>query len=120
MALKKRLIFTLLFNSSHGSFVLSRNFRLQSVGDINWIFNNYDIRKITRYIDELVLLDVSRDSHNRTLFADVLSQLSSHCHIPVCAGGGIHTPEIANQLFKAGADKLCFNSAIYNNLDLVQ
>ncbi len=33
--LKRRVIFTLLFYE--GYFVLSRNFRLQKVGDLNWI-----------------------------------------------------------------------------------
>ena len=38
--LKKRLIFTLLYDS--GNFMLSRNFNLQRVGDVNWLAENYN------------------------------------------------------------------------------
>ena len=40
--IKKRLIFTLLFDS--GKFVLSRNFSLQHVGDLDWLLRNYDFK----------------------------------------------------------------------------
>ena len=47
--LKKRVIFTLLYDS--GSFMLSRNFRLQKVGDIQWLKKNYNFSKhVVTYI----------------------------------------------------------------------
>ena len=48
----KRLIFTLLYDSGH--FVLSRNFRLQRVGDINWLKSNYNFERIGFSIDLLM------------------------------------------------------------------
>ena len=57
--LKKRLIFTLLFSDGH--FMLSRNFKLQKVGDLNWLNENYNFSKISFFIDELIILDVSRN-----------------------------------------------------------
>ena len=51
--LKKRLIFTLLYKNGH--FMLSRNFRLQKVGDINWLMKNYQFSAISDVIDELIL-----------------------------------------------------------------
>ena len=56
--LKKRVIFTLLYND--GFFSQSRNFNLQNVGDLEWLKKNYDFRKISYYIDELIILDVYR------------------------------------------------------------
>ena len=53
----KRLIFSLLYED--GNFVLSRNFIRQKVGDINWIFDNYDLEKVSLGLDELVIIDVS-------------------------------------------------------------
>lgn len=55
----KRLIFSLLY--CDGNFMLSRNFRLQKVGSIDWVFKNYDIENITNYIDELMLINLSRE-----------------------------------------------------------
>ena len=40
----KRLIFTLLYNE--GNYVLSRNFRHQNIGDINWLLENYNLLEI--------------------------------------------------------------------------
>ena len=58
--LKKRVIFTLLYND--GFFAQSRNFNLQNVGDLQWLKKNYDFRKISYYIDELIILDVSKSA----------------------------------------------------------
>ena len=54
--IKKRIIFTLLVHDSN--FVPSRNFSLQTVGDLDWLINNYDFSNIASYIDELVILNV--------------------------------------------------------------
>ena len=52
---KKRLIFVLHY--CDGSFMLSRNFRLQKVGDIRWIEQNYNFAVTAKHIDELMVLD---------------------------------------------------------------
>ena len=56
--LKKRLIFTLFY--ADGYFMQSRNFNIQKVGDINWLRKNYNLNSISSYIDELIILDISR------------------------------------------------------------
>ena len=65
---KKRLIFTLLHNN--GGYMLSRNFRLQRVGDANWINKNYNFEKIAFSIDELVILDVTRENRDQDKFIE--------------------------------------------------
>ena len=42
------------------AFVQSRNFNLQKVGDVNWLEKNYEFKKISYFIDELIILDISR------------------------------------------------------------
>jgi cyclase len=37
--LRKRIIFTLIYSEDY--FIQSRNFRLQKVGNLNWLENNY-------------------------------------------------------------------------------
>jgi len=118
--LKKRLIFTLLFDSSNGNFMLSRNFRLQAAGNYNWLLNNYDFVKLSRSLDELVLLDVSRDNNNQTLFLSVLQDLGSKCFIPVGAGGLIRNFDYALNLLRHGADKLFLNSPIFEDLPFIE
>ena len=53
----KRLIFSLLYED--GNFVLSRNFQRQRVGNIKWIFDNYNLESVSLGLDELVIIDVS-------------------------------------------------------------
>ena len=68
--LKKRLIFILLYKN--GNFYLSRNFRLQKVGGVDWLLKNYNFEKIVTSIDELVILNLSGDIYDvDTFFSDI-------------------------------------------------
>ena len=115
--LKKRLIFTLLYDE--GNFMLSRNFRLQKVGDYEWLKTNYDFSKISFEIDELIILDVTRNNRDSTKFCSTLSRLSETCFIPYSVGGGIRTVEDAMKLINAGADKIVLNTSLIRNVELV-
>lgn len=111
--LRKRLVFTLLY--SDGNFVLSRNFRLQNVGNIGWLKRNYDFSKISFAIDELIVLDVTRGERDFEKFCDVLKQLSDGCFIPIAAGGGVRSSADARSLLRSGADKVVVNSILFEN-----
>lgn len=109
--LKKRLIFTLLYNQ--GQFMLSRNFRLQRVGDLKWLQTNYNFSRISFSIDELVVLDVTRGEKNTEAFCTALKKLTEGCFVPIAAGGGVGTIEHARALLRSGADKVVVNTAVY-------
>ena len=109
--LKKRLIFTLLF--SQGYFWLSRNFRLQRVGDMKWLKRNYGFSKISNYIDELIILNVSDNCESLDEFNKMLKELTQDLFIPIAAGGGIREIDQAKQLFRSGADKIVLNSLLF-------
>ena len=99
--------------------MLSRNFRLQKVGDINWLKKNYDFSKIAFHIDELVVLDVSRKSRNLSKFCDVLKRITEGCFAPISAGGGVTSFADAKSLLRAGADKIVLNTLLHENPDKV-
>jgi len=99
--------------------MLSRNFRLQKVGDINWLKKNYDFSKIAFHIDELVVLDVSRKSRNLSKFCEVLKSISEGCFAPISAGGGITSFLDAKSLLRAGADKIVVNTLLHEDPDTV-
>jgi cyclase len=115
--LKKRLIFTLLLQD--GVIQLSRNFSLQAVGNLDWLFSHYDFDSMARSIDELVLLNVARTSKNKAEFATTVKSISKKCFMPIAAGGGIGCIEDAYSILDAGADKLIVNTALYENPKLV-
>ena len=56
--LKKRIIFTLLYDN--GYYIQSRNFRRQKIGNAKWINKNYNFSHISNFIDELIILDISK------------------------------------------------------------
>lgn len=115
--LKKRLMFTLLYGD--GSFFLSRNFRLQRVGDYDWLMRNYDFTKITKSIDELIILNVSKKT-NCESFLTVLKKLAQHCFMPIAAGGGVRSRVYARELLRVGADKVVLNTPIFNDPALIK
>jgi cyclase len=111
--LKKRLVFTLLYD--RGSFMLSRNFRMQNVGNIEWLKKNYDFSQISYSIDELIVLDVTRGKKNLEEFCSTLKLLTDGCFVPISAGGGINQIESARLLLRSGADKVIINSELYSD-----
>jgi cyclase len=109
--LKKRIIFTLLYDA--GYFMMSRNFRLQKVGDLSWLQKNYDFSHIAFFIDELVVLDVTRGPRNTDRFAETLRALTGECFVPIAAGGGIRSLEQVRSLLRSGADKIVVNTLLF-------
>lgn len=115
--LKKRLIFTLLY--ADGFFMQSRNFNIQKVGDINWLKKNYNLKNISNYIDELIVLDISRNEKDLNNFIYNLKKISNDFFIPITAGGGINTFNYASKLLRNGADKVLVNSILNTNSKVV-
>ena len=116
--LRKRIIFTLIY--SDGFFNQSRNFRLQRVGNENWLENNYKFSKIANSLDELILIDATRSNKDIQKFSKILSEIVENVFIPICAGGGINTIKDADLMFSSGADKIILNTALYENPKLVK
>lgn len=116
--LKKRLIFTLLH--SDGQYCLSRNFRLQRVGDMAWLQTNFSLDLITKVIDELHVLDVSAGPRGGGNFLRDLETLVDSCFVPVAAGGGISGLADVERLLRAGADKVVVNTLLASDPARVQ
>ena len=116
--LRNRVIFSLIYSS--GSFNQSRNFRLQRVGDINWLQTNYKFQNISFSLDELIVLNASRNKKNIEEFGAVVTRLVRNVFIPIAAGGGIRNMQDVEILFNSGADKVVLNSCLHDNPSLVK
>ncbi len=110
--LKKRLIFTLLYQEEN--FYLSRNFRLQKVGNLDWLKKNYNFSLITKSVDEIIILDVSRKNTDTQKFCKILQKFMKDCFVPLSVGGKIDSLKIAKNYIDAGADKLVLNTSLLN------
>ena len=98
----------------------SRNFRLQKVGNLTWLEKNYKFHSIAFSLDELIVLNASKNEKNIAEFALTVSNLVNDVFIPIAAGGGIRTLEDAELLFNSGADKLILNTALVESPELVK
>ena len=116
--LRKRLIFTLIY--SDGYFTQSRNFRLQKVGDIDWLKKNYDFKNTSNSIDELVILDASYKQKLSRKFLKDVEELAMDCFIPISVGGGINSIDKCKTLFSSGADKIVLNTVLQRDVDFVK
>lgn len=116
--LRKRIIFTLIYEN--GFFNQSRNFRLQKVGNIEWLEKNYKFKEISFSLDELVVLDASKSTKNIEQFSEILARIVDDVFIPISAGGGIKSIDDAQLLFESGADKIVVNTLLSENIKLVK
>ena len=115
---KKRLVFTLLYDK--GYFCLSRNFRLQAVGNFDWLLRNCSFDKMLFALDEVCIIDCTRDIRdNRDDFFGCVERLNSLSFAPVSVGGWIRSAQDAEKSFASGADKLIINTALFDNTDLI-
>lgn len=115
--LKKRVIFTLLY--ANGNFMLSRNFRLQKVGDLRWLQKNYNFAQTAFSIDELIILDVSREDRDPEKFGYHVSKIAEECFVPIAVGGGIRSVEQVRNLLHTGADKIVVNTLLDTDPDAI-
>ncbi len=114
----KRLIFTLLWDK--GKFSISRNFRLQSVGDIHWIYKNLCFEQTVKSIDELAVINVSRDKKFHNEFCRDLSLIAGKTSVPLVAGGSIDSYTTVKDYFNNGADRISFGSSFFITPELVK
>jgi imidazole glycerol-phosphate synthase subunit HisF len=69
--------------------------------------------------DELVFLDITATSDNRSTMADVVRRTAEHCFIPLTVGGGIRTLEDMRTMLLAGADKVGINTSAVKDPSLI-
>ncbi len=69
--------------------------------------------------DELVFLDITASSDNRSTMVDVVARTAEQVFIPLTVGGGVRAVADARVLLRAGADKIGVNSAAVERPGLV-
>jgi cyclase len=69
--------------------------------------------------DELVFLDITASSDQRSTMVDVVSRTAEVVFIPFTVGGGIRSVDDARALLRAGADKVGVNTAAVDRPELV-
>jgi cyclase len=69
--------------------------------------------------DELVFLDITASSDARPIVLDMVRRVADTVFLPFTVGGGVRTVDDADQLLRAGADKVGVNTAAVNDPTLL-
>ncbi len=113
--LKKRLIAVLILRD--GQVVQSVRFKHTNVIHYDAVHAMEAFNKWA--VDEIVILNVSRDVASRDKFAEIIERISCHCFVPLAAGGWIDGEDYAQRLLRSGADKLVINTSLADDPELV-
>jgi cyclase len=70
--------------------------------------------------DELVFLDITASSGSRETTYDVVRRTAEQVFIPLTVGGGVRSPDDADRLLRAGADKVGVNTAAVARPELIR
>jgi cyclase len=70
-------------------------------------------------VDEIVIIDIDATKESRAPNVELVSWAARECFVPLTVGGGIKTLEHIQSLLKAGADKVCLNSVVRNNMAFI-
>lgn len=72
-----------------------------------------------REVDELVLLDIAAHSTANDPDFESIGEFGQDCFVPLTVGGGITRIDQVQNLLRAGADKVCVNTASYSRPELI-
>lgn len=70
-------------------------------------------------VDELIVLDIGATRRRKCPDFALAESLASECFMPLSFGGGICNLTHAERLFALGVDKVCINSAIEGDYELL-
>ena len=88
---------------------------LRDAGDPVELAARYDAQGA----DELVFLDITASSQDRSTTYDVVRRTAEQVFIPLTVGGGVRSVEDVDALLRAGADKVGLNTAAVADPDLI-
>ena len=71
-------------------------------------------------VDEMVVLDVSRNQRKRQKFYEVVLGLSKKCFVPLTVGGWVDSVEEVRKLLRLGADKVTINTEAVRRPPLIK
>ena len=109
--LKKRFIAVLIINGQN----VVQSVRFKHTNAIHYNAVNA-IECFNKWaVDEIIILNVSRENNSKFEFLKTIKNICKKCHVPVSVGGWIDDGEYAKQLFFCGADKIVLNTPFYLN-----
>lgn len=73
-----------------------------------------------RNVDELCILDIGATPEGRGPDLSLIEELADGCFTPITVGGGLRSIKDIDDVLRAGADKVVFNTALFEAAGLLQ
>ena len=70
--------------------------------------------------DELMFMDVVASLYERNSLHDIISETAKQKFIPITVGGGIRSISDIKEVLRVGADKVCLNTAVIKDSELIR
>ena len=70
-------------------------------------------------VDEIMVLDITASKETKEPNFALIEQFAGELFMPLCYGGGIKNVDQAKRLFTIGVEKICLQTAVLNNLNLI-
>lgn len=70
--------------------------------------------------DELMYMDVVASLFERNSLSDIITKTAKQIFIPLTVGGGLRSIDDINNVLRAGADKVCLNTAAIKDPSLIK
>ena len=110
---KIRIIPTILFNEEN--IVKGKKFESwRKVGSLYQAIKIYNLREV----DELIFLDINSTKKGNIGYK-LIDDFADECFMPLTIGGGIKNIENIEMLLRSGADKVCINTAAFNDRNFI-
>ncbi len=105
------------FDVDNGRVVKGVSFvELRDAGDPVELARKYDLDGA----DELVFLDITASSDNRTSVYDIIARTADQVFIPLTVGGGVRVAGDVRTMLEMGADKVSMNTAAVERPELIE
>ncbi|NOX34950.1 MAG: imidazole glycerol phosphate synthase subunit HisF [Deltaproteobacteria bacterium] len=70
--------------------------------------------------DELIYIDLVASLYGRSNLIEIVQRIANRIFIPLTVGGGVRNLDDMHRLLRAGADKIAINTALFDNIDLLE
>lgn len=70
--------------------------------------------------DELMFMDVVASLYERNSLHDIISETAKQKFIPITVGGGLRSISDIKEVLRVGADKVCLNTAVIKEPELIR
>lgn len=68
---------------------------------------------------EITILDISARNNNTIFKLDLIKKIKKEIFVPLTIGGGINNIDDASKIIDEGVEKVCLNSVLNNNLEVI-